>query len=233
MRADDPIEKLINSTSFGYEFFLVSEALQLLGIRTVGDLSKLDPKRLFKNPSLTRQRAERLLRVLEKWRQLPLVKELNEHWSQPKFLKESVLQPPLAEEDQKIGKIPPQMSQTPPPKASEGPFQESRESTKQHDESLFSHIDPKSDEQAIHAAVLVIVKRLQALPAPRSLCEIGASDEDSRWLCTWAWGVRPQTAYRWLAASWPGISGGADAGGSLLLLLAAEVARRQAQEGYV
>src|SRR5262245_17647120 len=97
MHANDPIEKLINSTSFGYEFFLVSEALQLLGIRTIGDLPKLDPKRLLQNPSLNRQRAERLLRVLEKWQQLPFVKELNEHWSQPKFLKESALQPPLEE----------------------------------------------------------------------------------------------------------------------------------------
>ena len=102
IRVDDPIDKLINLTSFGYEFFRISEAVQLLGIRTVGDLSRLDPKRLLQNPSLNRQQAERLLGVLEKWQQLPFVKKLNEQWGQPKFLKESALQPPQNASDREL-----------------------------------------------------------------------------------------------------------------------------------
>jgi hypothetical protein len=225
VHADDPVEKLIGLTSFGSEFFLVSEAVPLLGIRTVGDLPKLDAKKLLQNPSLNPHRAQRLVGVVEKWQKLQSVMELTEQIS----LLRSIGKKSEQERDFQKSKHPRDIF-----KASKISSQKSREAIGQHNtQKLFSGIDPKGGEGTIHAAVLAIVRRLQALPTPRSLCELGGNSEDYRWLCEWAWDLTPQIADKWLAGFWSGIAKGADAGGSLLLLLAAEAARREAREGHV
>ena len=221
-------------TSFGYEFFRVSEAVQLLGICTVGDLQGLAPTKFLENPSLTPQRAKRLVQIIQEWRKNPLVQQLGnltqndpaEH-SKPLF-PIPIPERSLAREEERTSEVTKLNREV-----SKIPSQKSRKAISQHCEELFSNIDPKGGEETIHAAVLAIVRRLQALPAPRSLCEVGVHNEDYRWLCTWAWDLTPQIAYKWLAGSWSGVAKGADAGGSLLLLLAAEAARREAREGHV
>ncbi len=90
--------------------------------------------------------------------------------------------------------------------------------------SLFSDIPSDQGLKSVVDAVKCLQNRLAKLagPGPHSLCELGIDDSDYQWLCQWAERLPRGTLSlsRWMA-------------GALVLLLAAEAARRDAQEGHV
>jgi hypothetical protein len=240
MHGDGPIEEFIKLTSFGSASSLISQALQLLDIRTVGDLQRLAPVKFLENPSLDEKQAKRLFQVIQEWRKNSLVQQFSSLTQNdpPEHPKPSFPVPvsdsSSAQEEERTSKatnLDREASEVP----SQGVDKEQtpRKTDQYSVRRLFSNIDPRGGDETIYAAVTAIVRRALALPMPRSLCEVGGNDADYRWLCTWAWNLTPQTAYKWLADSWPGMAKGTNAGGSLLLLLAAEAARREAREGYV
>jgi len=105
---------------------------------------------------------------------------------------------------------------------------------------VFTGLDPVSNDANFYAAVDALARGLWALPAPRSLCELWLDEEDYAWLRQWARALHRSDAYRWLGMvplrdavpSVPGLVR-REALGLLLLLLASEVARREATEGSV
>ena len=87
-----------------------------------------------------------------------------------------------------------------------------------------------------------VADRTLAMLEPRSLCEIQPDENDYQWLCGWAERLTPRHLQRWLSgfnSRMVAFQSGAvslshsDAAGCLLLLLAAESARREASEGNI
>lgn len=106
---------------------------------------------------------------------------------------------------------------------------------------LFTDIAPIDGDATILRAVRAITSQLDQLPTPRSLCEMGMDEEDYQWLCAWAHNLTRHTVQWWLYPLWAAgsiVSSSSDisrfeGGGCLFLLLSAEVARREAREGFV
>jgi len=106
---------------------------------------------------------------------------------------------------------------------------------------LFTGIDPIDGDATILRAIEAVTTQLNQLPMPRSLCEMGMDEEDYQWLCNWANNLTRLTVQWWLYPLWAAgsiVSPSSDisrfeGGGCLFLLLSAEVARREAQEGFV
>lgn len=104
---------------------------------------------------------------------------------------------------------------------------------------IFRQIEPHHGDHSITTASRALATALSCLPAPRSLCEVGCDDEDYDWLLQWAQRLAAERASRWLIPYGHNTFDGAltmrhpEAIGVLLLLLAAETARREAREGYV
>jgi hypothetical protein len=100
---------------------------------------------------------------------------------------------------------------------------------------LFGGIDPDGSNETIAEAALRVGDGLSVLrQKPRSLAELRADDEDYQWLCTWAQNLRRPVVKRWLSSGGSlaaerlaGRMTSREAIGLLLLLLSAEVARRE------
>lgn len=90
--------------------------------------------------------------------------------------------------------------------------------------SLFSDLRPDRGLKTVVEAVKRLTDKLTRLqgPGPHSLCELSPDESDYQWLCQWAAHLSCGTLSlsRWLT-------------GALALFLAAEAARREAQEGEV
>lgn len=106
--------------------------------------------------------------------------------------------------------------------------------------TLFDGLAPADGDATIEGAARRLTDAVAALEAPRSLCEAGADEHDYAWLLEWAQGVSPYVLEKWTHAFGDGGIVQAsiplrrtEAIGVLLLLLAAESARRDAREGYV
>ena len=108
---------------------------------------------------------------------------------------------------------------------------------------VFRNMPLGSDDENVlkEPALAVATKVLEVSTVPRSLCEINGDEDDYQWLCGWASYLTPRHLQRWLydfvarratALQTHGVTlSYADAAGCLLLLLAAESARRDASEG--
>ena len=92
--------------------------------------------------------------------------------------------------------------------------------------ALFRGIDPV--DSSVQAAAKAVEGALDRLQKPRSLCEVRLPPDDYAWLLQWAWKLSPHTCRHFL--DW---SRGARILGTLLLLVASETARRDAQEGHI
>ena len=99
---------------------------------------------------------------------------------------------------------------------------------------IFTGIDTSCNDENLRAAARAVAQRLVPLPVPRSLCELQPDDEDFEWLCRWGRYLQDATVRRWLGrvpvVGMPGVARH-EALGLLLMLLWAEVGRREAQEG--
>lgn len=98
------------------------------------------------------------------------------------------------------------------------------------------------DDSLLMSPAQAVADRTLALPEPRSLCEIQPDENDYLWLCGWAGRLTPWHMQRWLSGfrsraialqSGAVVLSHSDAAGCLLLLLAAESARREASEGNI
>ncbi|MBY0552606.1 MAG: hypothetical protein K2W95_35315 [Candidatus Obscuribacterales bacterium] len=104
---------------------------------------------------------------------------------------------------------------------------------------IFSGLAPDDGQNSVIQAFHRIAERLTVLPEPKSLCEITPSTGDFRWLVQWASSLTPTCADSFLGISGlnrlPGNGNYTrrEGIGTLLLLLAAEVNRREGQEGSV
>lgn len=105
---------------------------------------------------------------------------------------------------------------------------------------LFAKISPDGGAASLREASRVVVERLLERPAPRALCELRIGDDDYIWLRRWAQALENRLARRCLDPLWSrGLIDSRSAvseyqaAGALFLLLFAEVARREAREGYV
>ena len=108
---------------------------------------------------------------------------------------------------------------------------------------VFRNMQLDSDDENVlkGPGLAVATKVLEVPTVPRSLCEIKGDEDDYQWLCGWASDLTPRDLQRWLydfvsrrttALQTHGVTlSYADAAGCLLLLLAAESARRDASEG--
>ena len=85
-----------------------------------------------------------------------------------------------------------------------------------------------------------VIPRLLSLPAPRSLCELHMDEDDYQWICRWARLLSESKVRRWVEYDHFRSfqfreSGGAltyaESFGCMFLLLASEIARREAREG--
>lgn len=90
------------------------------------------------------------------------------------------------------------------------------------------------------AAVGAVVQRLGKLPPPRSLCELCLDRQDYDWLRTWAQNLPLDLVQEWADAVLPrmiNVDGDRfthlEVAGTLLLMVAAETARREAREGLL
>jgi hypothetical protein len=90
--------------------------------------------------------------------------------------------------------------------------------------SLFSDLPPDQGSETITEAVQRLQEKLSRLPSleEHSLCELCPDELDYNWLCRWAEHL-----------SWPAAEEGGWKTGALTLFLAAELARRDAQEGHI
>ncbi len=90
--------------------------------------------------------------------------------------------------------------------------------------SLFSDLPHNQELKGVAKAVMRLQETLAQLPGagPHSLCELCPDEADYQWLCHWAAHLScgAVSLTRWLS-------------GALALFLAAEAARREAQEGHV
>src|SRR5260370_14164897 len=90
--------------------------------------------------------------------------------------------------------------------------------------SLFSGIPPDRGASTVVEAAKRVEETLSQLPrlGPHSLCEIRPTNADYDWLCEWAAHLTYEVVIfrQWRV-------------GALALLLAAEAARREADEGHV
>ena len=106
---------------------------------------------------------------------------------------------------------------------------------------FFSIASGSDDDSILIAPARAVAFRTLAISElPRSLCETQADEDDYEWLCEWAGRLTPQHLQRWLfgfKSRMVALQAGiislsyAEAAGCLLLLLAAESARREASEG--
>jgi hypothetical protein len=94
--------------------------------------------------------------------------------------------------------------------------------------ALFHGIDPVDGDGPVQAAARVVEGALDRLQKPRSLCEVRLPWDDYQWLLQWARKLSPRTCRHFL--DW---SRGARTLGTLLLLVASETARRDAQQGHI
>src|SRR5206468_2203243 len=101
-------------------------------------------------------------------------------------------------------------------------------------------ISPADGDSTLRAAVRSVVEALDHIRAPRALCEVRAHEDDYHWLCAWAAALSRRTVRWWLDPAHAGTPLDSsptvtlyEGVGSLFLLLAAEVARREAREGFV
>ena len=100
--------------------------------------------------------------------------------------------------------------------------------------NIFSELDPK-DLCAVREAILRIVKAVEDLPKPRSLCELRITQESYQWLISWAKHIDASTLhtllddYNQLFEEGEGEAAPVALGAGLLLLLfASEIGRREA-----
>ena len=108
---------------------------------------------------------------------------------------------------------------------------------------IFKDLSPVgAGDTSLVNIVNAVIPRLYSLPAPRSLCELNMDEEDYQWICRWARLLSESRVRRWLDdAHFRSIElregGGtltyAEAFGCIFLLLASEIARREAREGSV
>ena len=108
---------------------------------------------------------------------------------------------------------------------------------------VFRDLSPVgAGDTSLFNTVNAIVPPLRSLPAPRSLCELDMDEDDYQWICRWARLLSESRVRRWVEydhfrASQFRESGGAltyaESFGCMFLLLASEVARREAREGLV
>lgn len=106
--------------------------------------------------------------------------------------------------------------------------------------SLLASVPPDCGHQTILQVAQLLASEVARLPRPRSLCELRLDHKDYEWLCSWAHKLSSSTARAWLTGVGVRPDGtapirlrGREAIGALLLLLAAEIARREAREGYL
>ena len=109
--------------------------------------------------------------------------------------------------------------------------------------NVFCDIATGSDDGTLLVTpARVVADRTLAMPEPRSLCEVQPDEDDYQWLCGWAKRLTPRHLQKWLSGfnsrmvafqSGDVVLSCADAAGCLLLLLAAESARREASEGNI
>ncbi len=107
------------------------------------------------------------------------------------------------------------------------------ENEKDHYKNLFIGLDPINSD-AVCKAILRIIKAVEDLPTPRSLCELRINQEGYQWLILWAKHIDASTLrallddyeqyLEWGAGKATPVALGA---GLLLLLLATEVGRRE------
>jgi len=103
---------------------------------------------------------------------------------------------------------------------------------------LFADLDPSAVD-SIDQAFARIKEQLNSLSVPRSLCQLDLVMADYQWLERWSAGVSPESLLKYLhQETWrrpPELQGFTrrEAMGALLLLLAAESARRESREGSV
>ena len=102
---------------------------------------------------------------------------------------------------------------------------------------VFTSIEPGCDRKSMIDTALAVHGRLLDLRRiPRSLCEVGLDEEDYQWMLRWGELLEVRAINMWLSSRpyKEGKSTPMNAVlGLLLLLLAAEVTRRESQEGTV
>ncbi len=108
------------------------------------------------------------------------------------------------------------------------------ENEENHYKNIFSGLNPK-DPSAVREAILRIIKAIEAMPKPRSLCELHLDREGYQWLILWAKHIDASTLrallddydqyFEWGEGNVTPVALGT---GLLLLLFAAEIGRREA-----
>jgi len=104
-----------------------------------------------------------------------------------------------------------------------------------HFRHIFVSLDPKNPDDA-REAILRIIKAVEGLPKPRSLCELRINQEEYQWLISWANHIDAsnlrtllddyEQSLEWVVGQTTSVASGA---GLLLLVFATEVGRRESR----